>query len=348
MRSSRLITGALATCLLWMPAAGFAAELKADETAIIFPAFAHRAADAEEWETTLHVWVGEREPRNWSLTALRTALGLGTELNAEETVIFNERARWFLADNERGKEITVRLGERSATVGPTDANGHAYRTVTLAGDGREQVDLTVASSGVGEVQAGRLFLVPPEGWSVISDIDDTIKVTEVRDREAMLRNTFLRPFRPAPGMAALYERWRAQHGAQFHYVSASPWQLYPALAEFARTNRFPAGTFHLKTLRAKDESFFDLFQSPVEYKLGVIEPLLAKFPGRRFLLVGDSGEADPEVYGEVARRHAGQIVRILIRDVTGEAESAARYQSAFRDVAREKWVVFQDPATLTD
>jgi hypothetical protein len=71
--------------------------------------------------------------------------------------------------------------------------------------------------------------------------------------------------------------WRANEGAQFHYVSASPWQLYPALAEFRRTNGFPAGTFHLKTFRWKDESFFDLVQSLLEYKLGVLEPVEPHF-----------------------------------------------------------------------
>lgn len=335
-----------------------AAELKRDESVLIFPTFANRVAASEVWESTLHVWVGELEPRGLSLATLRTALGFATELKADETAVFNERARWFLADNERGKEVAVKFGEETVNVGPTDANGHAYLATRLeatwlgspAGNtpGALTLTLAAASPGPGQVLAGELFLIEPTGLSVISDIDDTIKITEVRDREAMLRNTFLRSFRPAPGMASLYERWRTNDHAQFHYVSASPWQLYPALAEFRRTNGFPAGTFHLKTLRVKDESFLDLFQSPVEYKLGVIEPLLAKFPQRRFILVGDSGEADPEVYGEVARRHPGQIERILIRDVTNEDEKAERYRAAFRDVPSERWRVFKAPEELNN
>jgi len=342
---------------LMLLATAFAAELRHDETVLLFPAFAHRGTDATHWETTLHVWVGELEPRGLSLATLRSALGLATDLNADETAVFNERARWFLADNERGKKVTVKLGEQMAELGPTDANGHAYTAATFAAPRpgnfggivheSQLLELAVASPGTGQTLKSELFLIEPVGRSVISDIDDTIKITEVRDREAMLRNTFLRPFRPAPGMAALYELWRTNDHAQFHYVSASPWQLYPALAEFRRTNGFPAGTFHLKTLRAKDESFLDLFQSPVEYKLGVIEPLLARFPQRRFILVGDSGEADPEVYGEVARRHPEQIERILIRDVTGEGEPAARYRSAFRDVPPERWRIFKEPTEQT-
>ena len=353
-RTTCFVNAAIVPCaLLLLSARLSAAELKRDESVIIFPAVASRTAESNHWTADLHVWVGELEPRGLSLAGLRKALGLATDLSAEETAVFNERARWFLADNERGKEVAVRLGERTVNVGPTDANGHAHTAAKFEATWLGNVDgnasrsvtlkLTVASSGAGQTQAGELSLIEPKGLSVISDIDDTIKITEVRDREAMLRNTFLRPFRPAPGMAALYERWRTNDHAQFHYVSASPWQLYPALAEFRRTNGFPAGTFHLKTLRVKDESFLDLFQSPIEYKLGVIEPLIAKFPQRRFILVGDSGEADPEVYGEVARRHPQQIERILIRDVTGEDANAERYRAAFRDVVREKWRIFKEP-----
>lgn len=350
---------AVASCVLvWLSTSLPAAELKRDESVIVFPAFASRTAETNPWTADVHVWVGELEPRVLSLAALRAALGLATDLSAEETAVFNERARWFLADNERGKEVGVKVGEQTVEVGPTDANGHAHMAVKFAASrpgnagGRvsesQLLELAVASPGAGQTLKGELFLVEPTGLTVISDIDDTIKITEVRDREAMLRNTFLRPFRPAPGMAALYQRWRTNDQAQFHYVSASPWQLYPTLAEFRRTNGFPAGTFHLKTLRVKDESFFDLFQSPIEYKLGVIEPLLAKFPQRRFVLVGDSGEADPEVYGEVARRHPGQIERILIRDVTKEDRSAERYRTAFREVAPEKWSIFTEPNQIVD
>ncbi len=353
-RTTCFVNAAIVPCaLLLLSARLSAAELKRDESVIIFPAVASRTAESNQWTADLHVWVGELEPRGLSLAALRKALGLATDLNAEETAVFNERARWFLADNERRKEVSLRVGKQTVTIGPTEANGHARLNLRFAGpavaNGREpapgddRLGLTVASGNPNRVLSGELFLIKPTGLSVISDIDDTIKITEVRDREAMLRNTFLRPFRPAPGMAALYERWRTNNHAQFHYVSASPWQLYPALAEFRRTNGFPAGTFHLKTLRVKDESFLDLFQSPVEYKLGVIEPLLAKFPQRRFILVGDSGEADPEVYGEVARRHPQQIERILIRDVTGEDENAERHRVAFRDVVREKWRIFKEP-----
>ena len=71
-----------------------------------------------------------------------------------------------------------------------------------------------------------------------------------------------------PGMAEAYDRWSKAGGVTFHYVSASPWQLFAPLEGFVRSNGFPAGSFNLKSFRWKDRSFFDLFKSP-----GVAETL---------------------------------------------------------------------------
>jgi phosphatidate phosphatase APP1 len=330
-----------------------AASLKRDESILIFPGYARLATNSNQWEARIHVWVGELEPRRLALGALGRALGLATELDADEAAMFRERARWFLADNERGKRVSLRVGGQRIVVGPTSANGHAHVDVRLdqatpsdtlePAAPSEAIEIALDPAGRDSVARGELHLLAETGLSVISDIDDTIKVTEVADRPAMLRNSFLKPFRAVSGMAELYQAWRTNEGAQFHYVSASPWQLYPALAEFRRANGFPAGTFHLKTFRWKDESFFDLFQSPVQYKLGVIEPLLAEFPRRRFRLVGDSGEADPEVYGELARRYPEQIELVLIRELSGATRESERYRFAFRDVPPEIWSLFGEP-----
>lgn len=62
--------------------------------------------------------------------------------------------------------------------------------------------------------------------------------------------------------------------------------------------------------------------------------------------MGDSGEKDPEIYGELARRHPEQIEAIYIRDVTGEGPEAERYGEAFRDVPEGKWRVFKEAGEL--
>jgi phosphatidate phosphatase APP1 len=81
--------------------------------------------------------------------------------------------------------------------------------------------------------------------------------------------------------------------------------------------------------------------------LAVIEPLLQGFPARKFILIGDSAEQDPEVYGMLARRYPDQVVQVYIRDVTDEPADAPRYQAAFRDLPPDKWQLFHDPASLS-
>jgi phosphatidate phosphatase APP1 len=74
-------------------------------------------------------------------------------------------------------------------------------------------------------------LIGPKGLSVVSDIDDTIKISSVTVKEELMANTFFRPWRAVPGMAALYQQW-GQEGAVFHYVSNSPWPLETVLEFF--------------------------------------------------------------------------------------------------------------------
>jgi phosphatidate phosphatase APP1 len=232
------------------------------------------------------------------------------------------------------------LGRRSRT---RRDDGHA-----MEDDGSEvDVPFTAAlASNDPRIFSGEIRALADDGLSVISDIDDTIKITEVRDRHATLRNTFLRKFQPVPGMAEFYQTLTRSNQAAFHYISASPWQLYEPLAAFVHSNGFPAGTFALKPFRWEDRSFFELFAKPEHYKPGVIEPLLRQFPKRKFILIGDSGESDPEIYAALARKFPRQIVRIYIRDVTGESPAAERYRKTFREVPVGMWQIFRASSEL--
>ena len=69
-----------------------------------------------------------------------------------------------------------------------------------------------------------IYALAKEGVSVISDIDDTIKITQVLNKGSLLKHTFYNGFKPVEGMNEIYQIWGAQK-CQFHYVSASPWQL---------------------------------------------------------------------------------------------------------------------------
>jgi phosphatidate phosphatase APP1 len=192
---------------------------------------------------------------------------------------------------------------------------------------------------------GTVLALPRAGVSVISDVDDTIKLSDVLDHRAMLRRTFLEPFQAVPGMAEVYRVW-ATNGVAFHYVSASPWQLFQPLREFAGTNGFPQGSWSMKQWRLKDRSFKSLFEKPERYKVETLAPLLRQFPGRRFVLVGDSGERDPEAYATLAREFPAQVKAIFIRDVTGQGMEAERYRTNFSGLPGGLWRVFTEPSEI--
>ena len=346
-------------CFLFLlvAASAFASEhfLKPDERVVFYPVPAWHDAAAGVWRVPVHALVFEPERRVLTTKLLRTALGLVAEpKDAAEKRFFEARAQLFLVDNERGRDVNVRVGERVFPIGKSPANGHARgefqltdaEVRSLAGADAKAISFR-AILGEGDTREfrGTAQLLGETGLSVISDVDDTIKVTHVRDRHEVVRRTFYEPFQPVDGMAALFHDWAAR-GASFHYVSASPWQLYEPLAEFAATNGFPDGSWHLKQFRVKDGSFLALLDSPEKYKTAVIEPLLRQFPKRRFILVGDSGERDPEIYGALARKFPTQIQRVFIRDVTSEDANAARYEAAFKDVPAPKWRVFTKPEEI--
>ncbi len=350
--------------------AGFAQEtnLKADEQIIFYPSLAQRVPDSNFWRAEILGCVFEPEKRRLVLATLRAALDLkGVSMTAAEEKVFNERARLFLVDHERGKKVFIRLGTNDFFVGKSGADGRFAGEVLFAKSGLERrassrredaagpqpaesmlgAPFTAAlSADDNRIFSGDVKFLEAKGLSVISDIDDTIKVTEVRNRHATLRHTFLREFQAVPGMAEFYQTLARSNQTSFHYVSASPWQLYVPLAAFLLTNGFPAGTFALKQFRWQDKSFFSLFAKPEKYKPRVIEPLLRQFPKRTFILIGDSSERDPEIYAALARKYPNQIARIFIRDVTGESADSERYVKAFREVSLTKWQIFREPVEL--
>ena len=320
-------------------------RIKSDEHVVFFPTVARLSVDTRHWVVPIHGWIFE--PENGDLVR-EAALRKLISNDKPSTKLFNQRIRLFLTDNERGKRIGVRLGDQQQVLEASGPDGHftgtmhvpvstdqhrvtgeqlQYQAVTHSNDEREFIGVT--------------YCLPSQGISVISDIDDTIKITEVTDKAKLLENTFFREFRAADGMAQVYQRW-ADDGADFHFVSASPWQLFEPLSAFARDAGFPDASFHLRKFRLKDVNLLNLNEDPVNYKLAKIEPLLKAFPQRVFILVGDSGEKDPDVYGILARRYPDQIQAIFIRDVTGDRRDAERYRESFRDVNPGMWQVFRD------
>ncbi|KAF7716769.1 Uncharacterized protein PECH_008806 [Penicillium ucsense] len=182
-------------------------------------------------------------------------------------------------------------------------------------------------------------VIEPAGISLISDIDDTVKHSAISSgAKEIFRNTFVRELAELniDGVSEWYSQV-AQRGVEIHYVSNAPWQLYPLLERYFKQVGLPPGSFHLKQYSGMLQG---IFEPTAERKRGPLEQILRDFPERKFILVGDSGEADLEVYTEVVLANPGRILGIFIRDVTtvekkaffdksvGDLESTAQDRSS--------------------
>ena len=140
--------------------------------------------------------------------------------------------------------------------------------------------------------SGTIRLIDPDGTSVISDIDDTIKITMVTDKAELVRNTFMRPYRPANGMPALYRSW-AQRGCVFHFVSSSPWQLFEPLSEFVREAKFPPASYALKSFREKVSRLLELLADPMQTKPQTIMKIIDAIPSACFVWLATRASTIP-------------------------------------------------------
>lgn len=352
------LLGSTLTLAAWIAAAADANDLSPDEEVIFFETAVPFDPATSRTLLDIHGWIFEPESdsitRRTALSGIARVCGFSAE--EEATEIFRKRAGLFLVDNERNQRLVVRCGKREIALPVSQSNGHIRGQISLLNDELKRVSNEpdalqrldfelVAPAGDLRKILGRVHLLRHSGWSVISDIDDTIKASNVLDRKELLRNTFLREFEAVPGMASQYAKWR-DDGAAFHYVSGSPWQLYPALHPFVVDQGFPSGAWHLRYCRIQDGSAAELLQTPEGYKIAAIEEILRAFPRRRFILVGDTGEKDPEVYGELARRYPDQIRLIALRNFTNEAIDGARMRTALSAVSGEKVLLFQQPSEL--
>ena len=319
-------------------------NLKTDENVLLFPTNARFDPQDKRWDIHVHGWVFEPEQdsswRNGTIGALKLALEVKND--TPEAKRFEERVAMFLVDNEGSKHVVVKIGQQFYTAPTTGSNGHFELIARIA---KTQIDCINWLSTTINLPAqdtrsfdGIVQCVSAQGISVISDIDDTIKLSNVLDKKQLLKNTFLKDFAAVPDMATVYQSWQTQ-GASFHYVSSSPWQLYPALSDFMQRSGYPRGSMHLKLFRVKDSSIFNMFDSPEEGKIPTITSLLENYPQRQFILVGDSGERDPEIYATIAQRYPQQIKRIYIRNINNDEQ---RLQTVFKNLPKQKWLAFKD------
>jgi phosphatidate phosphatase APP1 len=267
---------------------------------------------------------------------LYPAYGTGTAAVVEGRVIDREKQGEIAADDGRARNLSrnlralmndeqedvpvaVTIGEKTWRTS-TDQEGY-FRiliedlTLTLPG-WHEMNALTAEGSG-----KGSLLLVPAQNvHGLISDFDDTVVISEVNDKSQLLANSLLLNYRqrkPVPAVATAYGKLAAANpdatSAPLFYLSASPRQLQSSIQAFLDHNNFPRGV--LITKRVTNDVSSEPLTNQFAYKLGRLVEVFERLPHVSFVLAGDDGEQDPEIYAAIQRRYPTRVTAVWIRRV---------------------------------
>ena len=299
-------------------------------TVLLFPSFAYRLHDRTEWRIDIRGVAFKSKQiklkRKLLLNVLRRFMDVPHSRFKND--LFEQRIAPFFCSPYKSKKVQLRIGERSIKLKRrTQRNGHFRARLKITEQEAQQlshyfensqfVAHASTSNGKSKTSLQPIRVIQPTGISVVSDIDDTIKESNVENRSELLANTFIRDFRSVPGMADAYRKLAGQ-GVEFHYVTTSPWQLFDPIDQMLRACGFPDGSLHLRTYRISDPLLKRLGVLHRGGKVGSIRNILTRFPGRKFILIGDSGERDLQIYSRFYRLRPDQVKHVLIRLVRPE------------------------------
>ncbi len=169
------------------------------------------------------------------------------------------------------------------------------------------------------------------GIRVVSDIDDTAKVTNVGSTWPAIWNGLFTT-RSFTGMAELYQSLARERGYEFEYLTGSPAAIGPRVRRFLRLNRYPEGGLTLKPTFGSESTH--------DYKVRSLREMLVRFPDDQFILIGDDTQADVDAYDDLYRFAPDRILAIYIRKVENEKLPPSIYPflTAF-EIARTEYLM---------
>ena len=322
----------------------------------------HRAARIEdtfhEWRerrgrkrglrTTIVPYTGYGSP-GWVRVLCRVVLTRG-DAPAKQRAAKVRGWRSFFSIPVDDVEVTITVGgvERRLTGdrgGVVDARldvelEPGWHTISLSAEGTEPVTAPV-------------FIVDPSvRFGILSDIDDTVMVTSLPRPFLAAWNTFVldeHARRPVAGMAVLYERLaRANPNAPVIYLSTGAWNVAPTLTRFLERNLYPAGPLLLTDWGPTHDRWF---RSGREHKQSNLERLADEFPTITWLLIGDDGQHDEELYAAFSEQHPSNVAAVAIRQLSpSEAVLAGGRRSIPEQETQHgiPWIFAPDGAGLAE
>lgn len=197
----------------------------------------------------------------------------------------------------------------------------------------------------------RVFVVADsQRVGVICDIDDTVMVTALPRPFLAAWNTFVldeHARRPVPGMAVLLDRLARQYpGCPVIYLSTGAWNVQPTLSRFLGRHLYPRGPLLLTDWGPTHDRWF---RSGRAHKTESLERLAREFPDIQWILIGDDGQHDEDIYGHFSKEHPSSVRAIAIRELlTPEALLAGgrSHRNRTEDPDQIPWISAPDGAGL--
>jgi len=205
----------------------------------------------------------------------------------------------------------------------------------------QRVNTYVSGTTLGNATA---YLVPPTGLTIISDIDDILRVTKIYQPAQGLLNSFARPFTPWENMPDIYRNWSYSIPTMhFHYLTTTPEQITRNYMQFIYST-YPGGSFDTRPLN------FTNADETLSVRKFLLERVFETFPNRKFILVGDVSNSDiMKDYPQLAVDHPNQVQCIFLRNTTSTDNDSFPYDtSGFKNLNQETYMFFKHADDLTN
>ncbi|KAE9972791.1 hypothetical protein BLS_003897 [Venturia inaequalis] len=234
------------------------------------------------------------------------------------------------------------LPYRTTAQGDFDVFVPIQQNGLTAGNGTGMIQRLNVYSGNSTLGNATAFLVPPTGFTVISDIDDILRVTKIYLPKEGLLNSFARAFVPWMNMPQIYANWSTSiPNMHFHYLTTTPEQVTRNYMDFIYKT-YPGGSFDTRPLNFSD----------VSATLSIRKYLLTKyfetFPQRKIILVADTSNSDVmKDYPQLAHDYPNQVQCILLRNTSATDNDKFPYNTAgFKNISQNKYMFFIVPDDL--
>jgi hypothetical protein len=214
----------------------------------------------------------------------------------------------------------------------------------IAGNATNQIQrLNVYAKG-SDLGNATAYLVPPQGLTIISDIDDILRVTKIYLPKQGLNNSFANPFTPWMNMPDIYANWsRSLPDMHFHYLTTTPEQITRNYMDYIYKT-YPGGSFDTRPLNFSDVS------ATLSIRKYLLDKVFQTFPQRKFILMADTSNSDVmRDYPQLAKQYSGQVQCIFLRNTSATDDDKFPYDtSGFKGLNQSQYMFFIVPDDLSN